>query len=203
MIIQQKRNEEAEKFAALEQQIVKLKTENDKLKTEIDDLKSRLDEQRNFARDQRAITVNNVQNIMYIEFGKEPHPDIQLVKSILYPPCDSVLKLFQMLHSRPETSNIRIANAKSKNCQLMKIIDGELRWVEENCKITISNITEKTLDLLVDKYGATKDRNWNMWYVDGRLNEDGYDKTAAFMELSERIHNHILSRRPSNRVHVS
>ena len=74
------------------------------------------------------------------------------------------------------------------------------RWVDRDRKEMISQITEKGLDDLVDKFNAEEYQYWNMWYNSTGLNKDGYDKTEAFQQMMKKVENLITSQNPKNVV---
>lgn len=201
----------------LKEENADLQSENKSLQTQLNEqLRARLDETT------RPLTTNNTthnnnthntQNIhnnvtIVLPYGQEPDLTKAQVNSILSCiPSESVPKYVEMKHfSRPETSNIRITNKRGNTMQVLQQTADQTegkrvrRWVDRDRKEMVSDITERSLDELVDNYNAVKHKPWKMWYEASQLDKDGFDKTQAFRELVKKVDNLITSQNPRNLV---
>lgn len=164
------------------------------LTAEVDRLKNRLDECR---RKPNATTYNTTNNVAMVNFGEEPEVHRDLVRPLLtnLPPMDSVPRYVQLKHfTKPETSNVRIRNKKHRICQIVEAdANNQQRWVDRDRTRIVSQITEKSLDELIEDHNATSSRAWRAWYEGAGLGLDGYDKTPTFQQLVRDVDNVITS----------
>ena len=129
-------------------------------------------------------------------------PERKDVLPLLYNPERSVARYIEMKHfSSRETANMRIPNKRARTMQLVEQgRDGTKRWVDLDRKETIDKVTEENLIELTDMQDAEKVAVWRDWYVNGGLNGEGYDKTAAWRRLGTSVENLLLSQREENVV---
>lgn len=163
-------------------------TELRQLCKEKDDL---LKEQCNVDKRQKV----NVDTI--IPFGLEPHVCAKEVKAILSQPTTSVSKYIELRHFKnKETGNIRIPNKRGNTCQVVKDSENnKKRWVEQDKKGQLINITESALDELRERYQAEKISIWKNWYVNNKLDQDGFDTTREFKNILQQVEHVILTNR--------
>ena len=143
------------------------------------------------------VTNNLTNNINIIAYGHEPTPDLKDVLSLLRPPEESVARYIELKHfSRPETSNMRISNKRSKTMQVVEEdVNRRLRWREKDRKATIEKLVEHNLEELVDVHGAEKVFLWKSWYKSTGLADAGYDKTDAWKRVNNDVENMLISQR--------
>ena len=147
---------------------------------------------------QRPTTVHNYDiNVNILAHGQEPLPDTRDVLSLLRPPEESVARYIELKHfSRPETSNMRISNKRSKTMQVVEEdVNRRLRWREKDRKATIEKLVEHNLEELVDVHGAEKVFLWKSWYKSTGLADAGYDKTDAWKRVNNDVENMLISQR--------
>lgn len=188
-----------EKYKDSEAQCEKYRQENEQLRAEIGELKGRLEEARN-----ARPNVNNVHNnvtINILPFGQEVPLSIEEVKPLMRIPSESVPRYIEMKHfRRPETANIRIPNKRGRTIQVVEEDRNgkRRRWVDKDRKELLSQLTDTSLDELLEHYNAGNDVMWNHWFKNSRLNDEGYDKTETFREIVRKVENVITSQRAQN-----
>ena len=176
-----------------------LRRKNDELAEELrcktEDLARKNEE---LARRSTTINVtNNLTNINIIAYGQEPTPNLKDVLPLLRPPEESVARYIELKHfSRPETSNMRISNKRSKTMQVVEEdVNRRLRWREKDRKATIEKLVEQNLEELVDLHGAEQIFLWKNWYRSTGLSDAGYDKTGAWKRVNNDVENMLISQR--------
>ena len=180
--------------------VAQLKRHNEELARQNDDLRRKNEEliRKNEELEKRSTTINVTNNltnnINIIAYGHEPTPDLKDVLSLLRPPEESVARYIELKHfSRPETSNMRISNKRSKTMQVVEEdVNRRLRWREKDRKATIEKLVEHNLEELVDVHGAEKVFLWKSWYKSTGLADAGYDKTDAWKRVNNDM---LISRR--------
>ena len=168
---------------------------NEELATKVGELTSKIEEL-----ERRGTTINvtnNLTNINIIAYGQEPTPNLKDVLPLLRPPEESVARYIELKHfSRPETSNMRISNKRSKTMQVVEEdVNRRLRWREKDRKATIEKLVEQNLEELVDLHGAEQIFLWKNWYRSTGLSDAGYDKTGAWKRVNNDVENMLISQR--------
>ncbi len=137
--------------------------------------------------------VTNIQQNIYINpFGKENTEYIKsdYVKNLLdgVDAHNYIPNILKQIHFNPEHQenwNICIPNKKQP---LAKVYDGA-KWVYQNKKNTIENMTFKAYKTLIDNYDENNDKTWkkivdNNMYHDDQPTKERIDKDTEIMILN-------------------
>lgn len=185
-----------QKYRDAKEECETYRVENQELRKQLGELKGRLEE----ARSARPNVNNNV-TINIIPFGEEVRLPMEAVKPLMRSPSESVPRYIEMKHFRHrETANIRIPNKRGRTIQVVEQNSNGKRWVDKDRKEMLSQLTDTSLDELIEYYDAEKDVMWNNWFKKSRLNDDGYDKTDTFREIVRKVENVITSQRAENHL---
>ena len=181
-----------QKNAYLEQRNSELVAENASLIAENIDLKK--------SRTNTTINVANHFNI--VAYGQEPLPEFKDVLPILRSGENSVARYIELKHfSKPETSNMRIQNKRSRTMQIVEEdANKRLRWTEKDRKRMIEILVDSNIDELIKKHGAEKVLLWKQWYDSSGLGNDKYDKTEAWKQINNDVENMLMSQRDDNQI---
>jgi hypothetical protein len=133
-------------------------------------------------------TVNNF-NIVVYAFGKEPDPPKDKVWKLLDAPVDSVPKYIEARYfSKPETRSIRWPNLRDSTVIVQVEGPSGLQKEEHrDRKRFCSDLADRAIEHLIERYDADTHARWNDWYKRAKLDQEGYDKTPAFKEMEKSV----------------
>ena len=154
-----------------------------RLEEKVTELRGRLDESR-----KARPNVQNNMTINILPYGREVPLSIEEVKPLMRLPSESVPRYVEMKHfQRPETANIRIPNKRGRTIEVVEEDkDGKRRrWVDR--QEILSQITDASLDELIEHFNAGNDIMWNHWFENNGLKDEGYDKTETFRQLVRKV----------------